>query len=80
MRSAYAFLADHRDQAFRRPELESILEIDGPAERGTLNAALDALERLLAVQKRIVRKGNYYAFWHEMNTSTWEEDIVGVTR
>ena len=79
MRKVHDFFRQRREQAFSEDEIVTDLGVsDGSTAE--LRHALEALERALAIQKRIVRNSNYYAFWHEMNTETWEEKVAGLTR
>ena len=81
MRQAYAFLSVRRDQASTAREIAQNLEAGTtPAAARDLRHVVQALERALAIQKRIVRNSNYYAFWHEMNTQSWEVKAAGLTR
>ena len=81
MREAHAFFSMRRDEAFSTGEIAQNLEADSKAG-GTrdLRRGLEALERVLAIQKRVVRGKTYYAFWHEMNPETWEEKVAGLAR
>lgn len=89
MVAVYSYLADHKDLAYSSAEIRDVMantlgrprilddDRGGVAVRtDILGIALDRLVGTGAVQERVVAGGNYYSFYHEFDTDTWNPRLL----
>ena len=76
MRQIYELLVRDRELAYSAQELtESILGANvSVSDSEKFQRSLDALDGIQAVEKRWVDDLDYYAFFREFDTGTWERD------
>ena len=72
MERIYALLFAAPDVAYSTPEISSQV---GDPDANRLEAALEALQMVSAIEKRFVSDIPYYAVFNEVDTRTWERKV-----
>ena len=77
MREIYTLLGNERESAYSSEELQGTFLGDTHASdaRVNLDRALDVLDKIGAVDKRLVAEIPYYAFHQKFDTDSWERDF-----
>ena len=74
MRQVYGLLLSHRDLAYSSRELRHAILGDsaGVDSSGGFVRALEVLAEIRAIEKRWINDEDYYAFYQEFDTESWE--------
>ena len=77
MRQVYDLLASNAEAAFSTLELQEALLGQSPShgQYQALDAALDTLGRIKAIEKRTVAREDYYAFSSKFEVENWKLDL-----
>lgn len=85
MERVYDHLRAHRDQAFSLDDLAGFFQpkadpSDPFSPRARMGGAVEVLHSLGAIERRVVRSQNYYAFFHEFDKDSWRPLRTTITK